>query len=556
MAGRTRNESQLLKCLLQKNYRKAQKFLEMQMPINMRKAVAKEVRVTYMRECQLYINSCRHIVENNRVDKFICERVHFPALKCESLLYFAVVSNRPFHLKRLLDKGANPDYSFRKTSVLSRAIQLNRFEIVKILISFKAKIKNSLTCAVEYRRHKIARWLLDLGKIRSKQLSAAMCTAISLGDLRMVKLLHENGAIINNKTSLWPAITNSDYGVVHFLLQSGADPNCKLTTPLMQALNLKDKVILNLLIEFKVDVNQQFPNGQFPLFTAVERRVPLEIIEKLLEAKANPHVPPFRKHTLFEYVCKYHNLETIKLFMRHGLFEPTGLIFAAQNIDYRTLIYFLTNVPDLDVNIQDENQSTALEYATKKGCCRNILRLLEMGADINIANRYSEYPIFYCNEEHRCPVPKYFLKLLLLGYKLNEMTLTMSPLLENMEELGATDLIECRQEIEKMKNIIISHYLGKTLFSVLLMRLRQVTKFANNEILSEIYERNEGDFNKEFPNFGFLLNLNFRKGLQRRNMISQARGCLIQYEVPEVLEEKILEYLKNEELKIIIGNKI
>lgn len=120
-----------------------------------------------------------------------------------------------------------------------------------------------------------------------------------------------------------------------------------------------------------------------------------------------------------------------------------------------------------------------------------------------------------------------------------------------MEEIGAADLIEFKQEVERMKNIVITFYPKRTVFEVLLMRLRQVTKMANNEILTEIYERNGEDFKKEFPYFGFLLNFNFRRGVQRWILMSEAEKCLVQNEVPKMFVNMILEYLSNEELEII-----
>lgn len=485
--------------------------------------------------------------------KLLQRKTKFPTPENERLCYLAVIANKPLHLKRLLAKGANPNGSYRKTSLLIRAIQYNRFEIVKILINFKAKIRKSLIWAVKCGRYKIARWLLGLGRITLKQKLVSLQIAIERKDWQMIKIF----PIIPKNTSMLTAIGDNDYEMVHFLLKNGADPNCELTKPLIEAIHKNDPDMVDLLIKFKADVNRLFSGNESLLQIAV-RRGCSKIAEKLLQANAGPKVMTFQGYTTFEYICRYCDVNMLKLFMKYEFLGPTGIVFATMNYDPEPLRYLLDNFLDLDVHIQDQNEFPAFYAASRNYKCENLLSILEFGADINLADKFGSYPILRSRGclRHDCPVRQHFLKLSLLGYKVNQVTLRSSPLLANMEETGAADLIEFKQEVERMKNIVISSYPKKTVFEVLLMKLRQVTKFAGNEILADIYERNDRDFKREFPNFGFLLNLNFRKGVRRRILMSKARGCLIRYGVDEMLEEGILEYLSNEELKIIVGDQI
>lgn len=358
--------SQLFKSLFFKKYDIAKQLVENQVVqrcraigerrTSLRSFSSEKNNVNCATECQLYMDSCKSLFEENDIANFKCGQVCFPALKCESLLYFAVMLNKPSHVKFLLDGGANPDDTFNGSSVLTKAIKLNQLEIVKILVSFKANVRSSLACAAENRRYEIATWLLGLGKSKFYQFSA-LNIAIKLGDLRMVKILCSHGIRDAYRISVIPAIQQCQYALIRFLLKSGVDPNYPNKKPLEFAIKKRDKIAVKLLIEYKADVNMPFcPEGS-SLHTAISSKDDGSIIKILLEANADPKLRAIPTgYTAFLRVCHECDLKMIKLFMKYGIFDPKGLYHAAYNKDPKPLMYLLTNVIDHDVNARIEEK--------------------------------------------------------------------------------------------------------------------------------------------------------------------------------------------------------
>lgn len=119
-------ESKLFQSLLPGNYEEAKLLVKNKLAIESNKQLEQMIA-----ERQSYFYFCKSLSEEDLVENFKCKRVNFPSIMNESLLYFAVVLKKPMHVKCLLQKRANPNYTFGVISVLSKAIQLNHLEIVK-----------------------------------------------------------------------------------------------------------------------------------------------------------------------------------------------------------------------------------------------------------------------------------------------------------------------------------------------------------------------------------------------------------------------------------------
>jgi len=118
--------------------------------------------------------------------------------------------------------------------------------------------------------------------------------AIDKGNIRIVKLLVENGANVNFISSINPtlnlplsqAIFKGDTAIVNYLLQHGADVSAKKDFfPIEFAINCNNKDVVESLIKYGADVNT---NQGKPLYAAVSD-YKYEITKCLLEHGATAH---------------------------------------------------------------------------------------------------------------------------------------------------------------------------------------------------------------------------------------------------------------------------
>lgn len=190
--------------------------------------------------------------------------------------------------------------------------------------------------------------------------------------------------------------------------------------------------------------------------------------------------------------------------------------------------------------------------------CENYAALLLHGADVNLQNDLGESSVFLreCLEDqnHACLALMHFKKLRLLDYRINDASLSSLP--EGYYDNDG-QVEKFRNELEDMKKIIISNYPSViTLYDFLLMNRNRLARFSRNKVIVGIREESGGDFRNRFPHYGFLLNLLYRKGHERREMMNSAQTCLCLLSgnccVPdEKCAEKIFKYLNDSELKEI-----
>ena len=219
-----------------------------------------------------------------------------------------------------------------------------------------------------------------------------LIVAVLADRLDLVQLLIEYKANVNqtikNPTvccALQVAIdrvsqTNS-YEIVCALLSSGADPTfyqCvdengmqmnNFGGPLIDSIASNNIYLVEKLLSFGANANTE-TNGSFsPICTAccLGR---LEIVEILLKNKIDPLLK-----------CKNSNTSlTIAISMNH------------QNIINILLPYYKTAE---SINTQDANGDHALLYAALNKNSQLVTRLLKIGANANLANKYKTTPLWY-----------------------------------------------------------------------------------------------------------------------------------------------------------------
>lgn len=98
-----------------------------------------------------------------------------------------------------------------------------------------------------------------------------------------------------------------------------------------------------------------------------------------------------------------------------------------------------------------------------------------------------------------------------------------------------------------------------SLFDVLLMKKVELAKLADDEVLEQMYEDNEEDFENQFPHYGFLLNIRFGEALRRRDFVIIAENCLpsvLGRTIPYVVCREIFEMLGESDLRAIGGKNL
>lgn len=121
----------------------------------------------------------------------------------------------------------------------------------------------------------------------SKEGFSPLILASYTGSLELVQLLVSKGAAVNHNssmgTALMAAIVKNHVPAVQFLLEKGADVNVwdeRGTTPLIYAVQFKNKEVIKLLLNHKPDTSHTDKNGK----TAFEYAVfsgDVDIIELL-----------------------------------------------------------------------------------------------------------------------------------------------------------------------------------------------------------------------------------------------------------------------------------
>ncbi len=253
-----------------------------------------------------------------------------------------------------------------------------------------------LMLAALYGNAATLKWMLKKGADpngKNKDGETALMWAIH--DLEKLKILLEHGADINAKANtgntalLLGAVGASQYDLVSFLLQNGADPaikNLRRENPLMRAALFGDTATLGLLISKGNDVNAMDSTGLTPLLNAIFN-VNRDATLYLLKNGADPDKVAAFGLTAITAVVTYNDLPSV-----NAVLEATKNVNAVDDGGISALMWAVYNEHDnpaiikalLDKGanhkIVDKKGLTALAWARKKGNNKTVAVLLEAGA--------------------------------------------------------------------------------------------------------------------------------------------------------------------------------
>ena len=362
--------------------------------------------------------------------------------KCgRTALRFASEAGHKKIVQMLLDKGANVNSEDQyKSTVLIKAARKGHKEIIELLLAHDAFINSqdryghtALIEAIKKRHKEIVELLLKKGadpnltyQLFSSKGFTALMAACMLRDSHIMKLLLEHKAEINAQaadggTALTIAAGMGNREMVELLLNRGArlDVTFQIQygatgiTPLMTPCMLGHRQVVELLFEYKVNVNAQDSSGETALMRAVghphmvslllkkgadvtlinaagedalmhavQKKAPYESIE-LLKAYQAPEIREccsspveFVRKRKGHYKREYDDVK------RHRSYSHKTLLMWASIFGHtQALDELLTeDIPLWYLNAQDNDGRTALMYALIYGndeCARHIAHAYE-----------------------------------------------------------------------------------------------------------------------------------------------------------------------------------
>lgn len=269
----------------------------------------------------------------------------------------------------LLENNADPNKGYTDSTPFHGAVSRRNLEVMRLLLEYKANVD------------------------------------LSMGYDRKTPLLYYSG---DQKVNL---------DLVRCLLENKANPNVQdgqRNTSLSLAIKARNIPLMNLLFQYKVDVNQQCGNYKLtPLMYAIDTK-DLLIIESLLAHKADPNLQNSRcgigeASLVYAVKQKEPDLNIVRMLvaynadvnMQSGL-GRTALSEAVESQNLQILSFL--GECSVDVNIPDNLGDTPLVHAVKdlKGSNLPIVRwLLDNNADVNVIVKYD------CGKEVNQPLFEY-----------------------------------------------------------------------------------------------------------------------------------------------------
>lgn len=245
-----------------------------------------------------------------------------------------------------------------------------------------------------------------------------------------------------------------------------------------------------------------------------------------LNAQEFPNILPILGEAIQDYQVDYNVLKSL----------GTSVLQYAAPLKSASIVKFLLQLGTFDVNHRNKDGHATL-HGTYTGRfhrtwipCENAELLLKSGARLDVRDKWGRHPslLVRCLDDEKCPVVDHFKKLTILGYKIEDELL--GSLLRNSRRkksiYAESEIIQNEhvEELEKLKKVVICvNYSCRTLFDLLFLKKSQLVRFAGNDIISELYQEVDEDFEEKYPHFGFALNRVCKELKHTRNVLMDAK---------------------------------
>lgn len=415
-----------------------------------------------------------------------------------------------FHVLETFNKMQPTRYGI--TQIMRSNLIRLRTELINVLLDFHARIdladKDGMTLLHHLSDSDMVFYEKD--KIKLAQQFLAMGADV-------------NAKTRKNVTSLFLSVRNKFSDLAKLYINSGADVNCACSyfnkfTPLhalpyYNEYNYESTYLLRQLLEHGADVNASETDNATALHIAID--------------------------------C-------------HG---QVGNILDERDEMAVALLDYGANVDALD-----KHRQTPLHRACLNRYNKGTIVLLDYGADINLEDEFSHTPLDYAGyriQQESNPAFFYTLRhhVHKLKYIGSHVSTKNEQCLQDLEKFYAhrfkiakiEDFVElCAKEVSKMRELKLDNY--TTLYDIMLKNPNNMTRHVKNEEFVRIVRGKK--HLDEFKIYGYLLQLQYQRGLKRSKLMEPAQQSLIRalsdFELPDTSLNIIFEYLSDADLQSLI----
>ena len=414
----------------------------------------------------------------------------------------------------------------------------------------------------------IVKLLIENGAIvnllSSNEKTTPLYQASKKGYTEIVKLLIENGADINladqpDRTPLYCAYFKGHNEIVELFLENKATTRESKENLLFLSCSKGNYEVVKLLIKHRVEVNLDNESDGTPLGLACSEGH-TEIVKLLIENDANVNAINNYGATPLYWACSESHTEIVRLLADAGanvnLPDSRGVTFlySACSNDQTEVVNLLTN-KGAKVNLASNSGRTPLYHASKKGNPKIVKRLINYGANVGAASNSGRTPLCRAHlEGHREIV-----ELLIYSAMLQNIDEETPRFIQQNEKLSAVwDTLSKIEAIKKIKKLRFSFYdLTEKDTDILARSIKnRDLEFLREQLfpdytdglkkkLEEIYlhkkERNE-TIDSLLSNSCLKYNMLSSASKQNRNQTVQLN---------EIVAREILEHLETRELGVL-----
>ncbi|KAJ8683895.1 hypothetical protein QAD02_019687 [Eretmocerus hayati] len=349
----------------------------------------------------------------------------------------------------------------------------------------------------------------------------------------------------------------------------------------------KRSEVAELLLRKGANVNIRSKSGSTPLHIALKKGH-FNLIEMFLKYNADPNITDQESCTALHLAASNDLLAPNFHEIINSLLAK-GADVDAKQTDGKSALHLAASTrcstsrltpllsADCDINCQDNRGKTALHMACVNRNADNVKSLLNHGADINIVDRYHKTAFYYFYEyqmdvldsQENVASGRYLFneiyyifrdhirKLREIGFHVNWDNISYFMKLKELNKKFAAErsrgetLVKYEDEIRNLKKLKISSF--SSLYDIIFKDLNEMTIYVQNPNLKNILSSK--DFKNEFPNYGAMIECQFKKGMARCEILQPAKDSLnflTGLKLPDPCSERILKYLNNKNLKDII----
>ena len=306
-------------------------------------------------------------------------------VRSTSVLHFAARKSFRTGMKILLDAGATVDIRNKyDITPLHEAVIKGDSLAVKMLLEYGADVSlrdcnglNALQLASKRKSDNVLAVLLDHGAevdacdLTAREVFTPLTYAIMSNTPTMIRKLLEKGANVN------------------FQARAHGDP---VLCPLHQAVKRNMRSAVEIILEFKPDLEMQDSLKRSPLTSACYNSTGVEMVKLLLAAGADPGTKLHHGTPLVIEIIKANRFTLAQLLIDsgarldwRGTRRETLIHSLASQDRFEAIEFVLKN--DFDINAQDSSGRTPLMVAAQNDYISTIRVLLEHGASIDMQDR-------------------------------------------------------------------------------------------------------------------------------------------------------------------------